>query len=313
MKKYHITRNRPPVIILIALFALCLAAIPPNISGLRPSILTIYAYGRDGSRSMGSGWMISDHQVVTCYHVIEDTERTEVMTDEHQMVPVQRIEVADKDGDIAILDIPPQPNMTPLPLADRPPKIGERVYVVATPHGLSSSLGAVAVSSSPQTEGINQVHTPITVGAVTAVKENHGVTMVQFTAPITHGCSGGAVVNDQGEVVAVVQSMEGDGVYYGVDVSRVRANLNSPVPQPRPNVSNQPDPHLQSEGIFERANGNRPQQQSRPQARPNTLPDPRVETRPRPGAHSAPSTRPRPQTPRPQPNQEDNGTIYESK
>jgi hypothetical protein len=310
MRGHAVNKRRRALLFLFAVLILSLAAIPPNIGGLRSSILTVYSYGEGGVRSMGSGWMISDHEAVTCFHVIEGAQRVEMMTDDHRMVRVTGIEAADKEGDIAILVIPPQPGAEPLPLAAGRAKVGERVYVVATPHGLSSSLGQEPIPSSTQIVGINQVHTPITVGAVSALGNKDGIAMVQFTAPITHGCSGAPLVNAQGEVMAVVQSMEGDGLYFGVDVDRVRKNLASPPPAPRPRPT-PADPGRSNNDFFERASGGSSLSPARPNTRPIPRPDPHTETRPRPGGQ--PSTRPRPQTPRSQTPPEDSGTIYERK
>ena len=81
MRKLYSIACRPQVLVLLCVLALSLAAVnpPPLITQLRESVVTIYGYDRDGNRSMGTGWLISDRQVVTCFHVVDGNQRLETL------------------------------------------------------------------------------------------------------------------------------------------------------------------------------------------------------------------------------------------
>lgn len=246
----------------IFLVVLCLlpvglvgAGLPGPVAAEEDSIVTIYAYTADGGQSLGSGWFVTDSLIVTCHHVIEDGRKIEVMMSDHRKIKVLSIAADDAEGDVALLAVPRQSGVRPVPLSSRRPRTGDRVYALNTPHGLNSSLGSESQPGLSNIAGINAVHAPITAGMVSGIRNNGGVEMIQFTAPITRGSSGSAVVNEKGEAVAVVQSMESDGVYYGVDINRVKRLLNqpeAPVTSSRPQT---PAPRADDGKVVERAKG----------------------------------------------------------
>ncbi|MBU4288556.1 MAG: S1C family serine protease, partial [Proteobacteria bacterium] len=61
-------------------------------------------------------------------------------------------------------------------------RVGERVVVIGNPKGLENTVAD---------------------GLVSAIREVNGTKMLQISAPITHGSSGGAMFNSRGEVVGI--------------------------------------------------------------------------------------------------------------
>ena len=51
----------------------------------------------------------------------------------------------------------------------------------------------------------------VSIGNISAFFDQNGKNWIQFTAPISHGSSGGALFNDKGEVVGVTSSSITDG------------------------------------------------------------------------------------------------------
>lgn len=84
--------------------------------------------------------------------------------------------------DLAVLRI--ERNLQPLPIYNRQKKLvrGQRVVAIGSPLGLFNSVSD---------------------GIISGFRAIEGVDMIQFTAPISNGSSGGAVLNMYGEVIGI--------------------------------------------------------------------------------------------------------------
>jgi len=271
-------RLRPAIVLLLCLLASPLAAVTLTalVKQVEKSIVTISIY-QGGSRvSQGSGWLISESKIVTCYHVIDGAGRIEAVTSDHRKIKVLGIASSDEEGDIAILAIEPQKGIKPLALAPSLPQVGERVYVIGSPLGLEASVTEGIVSSiRPQSSGVN---------------------LLQFTAPVAPGSSGSPVFNEKGEVVAMVTMMikEGQGLNFGIEAARILKAQQNPV-NPNP-VPQNPPPH-----------------QAAPRSSASGKPMETVKGRDNPPRQQPPQPQPpRPQSPRP-PNQGAGQKPYDEK
>lgn len=142
----------------------------------------------------GSGFLIKDDvTLVTNYHVIEDAYRMIAMTaDGKQSVEVDTVLAYDKDADLAILKCSEKIGVVPLTLADSDQvKQGDAVYAAGYPLGIANTLSDGIVSSR--------------------YVDEYGVELLQITAPISGGSSGGALLNKSGQVVGVVCAYYADG------------------------------------------------------------------------------------------------------
>ena len=88
---------------------------------------------------------------------------------------------------------------TPLKIANRRPKIGENVFAIGSPQGLSNSL---------------------TKGSISGYRAND---RLQFDATIDHGSSGGPLFNFQGEVVGITSAgvESGKELNFAVDIQKI--------------------------------------------------------------------------------------------
>jgi S1-C subfamily serine protease len=151
-----------------------------------PSTVTIIALSASGDTlGFGSGFMVqSDGVVVTNYHVLAGASNAIVILSTRESFSRVRIINADSVRDIAILRIPSVglPFLSP---DARIPEVGGRVTVIGNPMGLRQTVS----------EGI-----------VSATRVVDGSALVQISAPISHGSSGGPVINESGRAFAIATS-----------------------------------------------------------------------------------------------------------
>ena len=165
-----------------------------------PATVTIYTFDASGDTiGMGSGFLVrASGVVVTNYHVMEGASRAVViLTSGERYERVQALD-GDESADIAVLKIPGF-DLPIVPTAGTLPAVGAAVVAVGNPEGLSRT---------------------VSTGIVSAVRLIDGRQMVQISAPISPGSSGGPVLNDRGEVVAIATSYlaEGQNLNFAVPV-----------------------------------------------------------------------------------------------
>jgi len=152
----------------------------------------------------GSGFVAFDSKTfVTNYHVIEDAVSIKVYDEDYKEYTVGEILVVDKERDIAIISFKSSTPLVPLTLAVNPNfKRGQPVATIGYPQGLFSTFST---------------------GIISAIINFDGKKEIQFTAPISHGNSGGALFNDAGEVIGITSSIliDSQNVNYAIDISHV--------------------------------------------------------------------------------------------
>lgn len=153
------------------------------------------------SESLGSGFFVRDSQVVTNFHVVDGAvEGYAKLVGQEARYPIKGVTATDPSHDLAVLkvDIPDAETMT---LADKGTvQVGEPVYAVGNPKGLEGTFS----------EGI-----------VSSIRQVDRGRLLQITAPISSGSSGGPVLNADGAVVGV-----------SVGAMKEGQNLNFAIPSP---------------------------------------------------------------------------------
>jgi len=172
-----------------------------------PATVTIITFGRSGDTlGLGSGFFVSPSgAIITNWHVIRDAyDAVVILADGTELKPVLFLG-ADKRADIALIEVP-QGTYPIVPLANDVPPIGTRVVVIGSPLGLSATVS----------EGI-----------ISARRTVEGRELVQVTAALSPGSSGGPVVNAQGSVIAIATaSLEaGQALNFGVPVGYAKQLL----------------------------------------------------------------------------------------
>jgi S1-C subfamily serine protease len=148
---------------------------------VKDSVVVVKAYDRAGKAvGLGSGVVLPSGDIVTNYHVVKAGVRYKV-GQKGKAVPAF-LQGSDPDKDLALL-LAPGLTATPARLGQASRlKVGEPVYAVGAPQGLELSFS----------EGI--------------VSQLRGgpPSIIQTTAAISPGSSGGGLFNAQGELVGIV-------------------------------------------------------------------------------------------------------------
>lgn len=162
-----------------------------------PSIVFVEASQTNTGRAFsGTGVLITDSgYVLTNYHIVEETDYIEIMllTDRTRTASPARIIGYDEGFDLAVLKFSGEGlDLTPARLGDSDLlAVGDPVYAVGNPLGYLTGT---------MTEGI--------VSALDRESEvdSRGMGMIQTSAALNPGNSGGALVNQQGQVVGITSA-----------------------------------------------------------------------------------------------------------
>lgn len=166
------------------------------------------------SEVQGSGFFVSKGGLaVSNYHVIEDAKLDDIFvkTIEGHTLRVEKIVRKSKAFDYVVFKIrlDDYKVRAPIPVASTDPLQGEEVFTIGNPAGYESTLscgivsGFRSIDDRKGPEGKRQ--------------------QIQTTTEITHGSSGGPLMNMQGEVVGITSSGCGEAnLNFAVNIS----NLN---------------------------------------------------------------------------------------
>lgn len=152
----------------------------------------------------GSGFFItSDGIAVTNYHVIEGANSAKITTADGREYNVKGVWSYSVEKDWAVLQINGS-GFTSLRMAeDSTVTGGQTVYAIGSPLGLQNSITEGIISNVSRMEG--------------------GVRYLQTSAAISHGSSGGALINEFGHVVGITSAsyVEGQNLNLALPISVV--------------------------------------------------------------------------------------------
>ncbi len=150
--------------------------------------------------SYGSGFIIDNETIVTNVHVIEGSNSAYVlMNGQEKKYSVSGYVAIDKAKDLVILKVSGLYG-TALTLGSESfPEIGEKIYAVGNPKGLNGTFS----------EGI-----------ISGIRDLTTNQVLQITAPISPGSSGGPVLNSSGQVVGIAFASfsEGQNLNFAIPV-----------------------------------------------------------------------------------------------
>jgi S1-C subfamily serine protease len=196
-------------------------------SSTKPSPATLYRTSvasvvllRAGDKS-GSGVCVGlPDTILTNRHVVDARETVDVYPFSYQggtLVRLPRLTAKvvfqSRHDDLAVLKLDSaSPDLRPLPVAERSPEVGERVYTIGSP-GLGSEVLEQSVS-----EGI--------ISAANRVID--GSTYLQHSAAINPGNSGGPLIDEWGRLAGIVTlKARLENVGFAVPVETVRIVFKS--------------------------------------------------------------------------------------
>lgn len=161
-----------------------------------PSVICVTAQG-PGVQRAGSGFFIDDNGLaVTNYHVIEGCTRGSIQLNNGERYDIELVVGCDRNRDIAILQIDIDDSKSvKLGNSDKI-KVGDIVYAIGYPE--SFQIGS---ASSTFTQGI--------ISKTSFTYE--GNSYIQTTVDMTHGNSGGVLINEKGQIIGITTGMLTDG------------------------------------------------------------------------------------------------------
>jgi S1-C subfamily serine protease len=140
-----------------------------------------------GTHVFGTGFVVGEGRIATNFHVVEGQDALTVILASGEKRPVTDIWLPPEKKDLAVLKVDTT-GLAPLRLASAAPRLGEHVVAIGNPEGMDHTVS----------DGV--------VGAVRPANEigaRMGGTLIQHSAPVSHGSSGGPLFNTRGEVIGV--------------------------------------------------------------------------------------------------------------
>ena len=175
-----------------------------------PAVVKIVVYDITGSEvGQGSGFFIGRGQIVTNAHVVEDAYSAEVHSSlnvyEHLTI-IKR----DDEVDLALLGVNDlgEPSLMLADKVDLRP--GQRIIAIGNPLGLEHTVSDGLISAIRGTPGKEQ--------------------LIQISAPISPGSSGGPLLNMEGEVIGVTSSgmKDGQNLNFAVGIATINQFMHKP-------------------------------------------------------------------------------------
>ncbi len=173
-----------------------------------PAVVVITAYTPEGV-SRGSGFIVKESGVVvTNFHVVAGATGIEIKLKDGRIFSVKDIIDYNIQKDICILKI----EADTLPVCrlgdSRFLRPGDKVLVIGAPLGLEYS---------------------ITDGLLSAKRKLGGEEILQFSAPVSPGNSGGPLLNSKGEVVGVTTfiRIRGQNLNFAVSINEVKPYIRN--------------------------------------------------------------------------------------
>ncbi len=151
----------------------------------------------------GSGVIISkDGQAVTNYHVVKDADKLEIKLDDGTEVEA-KVVATDPESDLALIQLDETRTYDFAKFGDSDAlQIGDWVLAIGNPFGLEQSVSEGIVSAKGRT------NEDVPVGAAEGFMFKD---FIQTTAAINPGNSGGALINLNGELIAINNSIQTAG------------------------------------------------------------------------------------------------------
>ena len=157
------------------------------------TIATDRRSGSTSARGTGAGVVITrDGSVLTALHVVEDASSIRVRFSDGTQSPAE-VKDQDPDSDIAVLTPQRLPQVVVPAVLGGGVQVGDAVFALGHPLGLSDSLSAGVVSALDRN---------IRVDADQTLEG-----LIQFDAAVNPGNSGGPLLDRNGQVVGIVTGL----------------------------------------------------------------------------------------------------------
>ena len=142
-----------------------------------------------------SGFVAFDeHLFVTNQHVIENAAYLKIWDEDNSMYMLNTVVLSDKAHDIALLSFPAGKKYASLEFnTDDTLKRGQPVVTIGSPNGFQGTVAFGNISAFP------------------VIPQYGNEKCIQYTAPTSHGSSGGVLFDDGGKVIGITSAVSNDG------------------------------------------------------------------------------------------------------
>jgi hypothetical protein len=157
--------------------------------------------------SQGSGFFVSPNIIATNYHVMEGaTNASCYLNNSDTEYKIDGYVGIDKTVDLILLKVSTL-NKPVIKLSVTTASIGQKVYVIGSPRGLPATISD---------------------GIISGMRDFEGIKLLQMTASISPGSSGGPVLNSNGELIgiSVSQLTEGQNLNFAIPKSYLQILLD---------------------------------------------------------------------------------------
>lgn len=181
-----------------------------EIAALGKSAVLIQTYDKNGAPySQGSGFAIGKGLFLTNYHVLEGSGKYTIKDSSGNIYEVQGIAKYDADLDLAVIKTKEPVDIAPLQLGSKNyAKTDDRIVTISSPQGQQNKLS----------EGVVKSITNYEYG------DNGSIDMIEMTAPIDKGSSGGPLFDMKGNVIGVTTAIsEGTNLTVAVAIDHAKS------------------------------------------------------------------------------------------
>lgn len=174
--------------------------IPELYKEVKKGVFIIYAKGQDGI-SQGTGFFLNENgTAISNYHIFENADSAIVILDDKSLHLINKIYEYDKVNDFVVFQVD---NLVSschaLSIADDNSEIGATCFAIGNPRGYTQTL---------------------TIGNISSYREEGQ--LIQTTAEITFGSSGGPLFNDRGQVIGITTSGVGDAnINFAINIDKI--------------------------------------------------------------------------------------------
>lgn len=172
-----------------------------------PAVFMIETYDMDGDLfATGSGFLIhSNGTAVTNFHVLENAFQAKAVLTDGTKVAVKGVLEYNSQEDWAVIQLDSQKAYPFLSVGNSTQvKGGQKIFTIGNPMGLTNTISEGLVSNPKRLVGEQ--------------------TFIQISAPISEGSSGGALLNETGEVIGVTTAgyIVGQNLNFAVPIHTIK-------------------------------------------------------------------------------------------
>lgn len=210
-------RTSPVSSLLVALFMVqgglaAYAQTPQEIAkrAFNSTVLLMMEDANGQPKSLGSGFFVREGEIASNFHVVEGSARGYAkVVGQKTKYDIEGVTAVDAERDLVVLKVSATSTPSLAVGKSEDVQVGEPVYAVGNPQGLEGTFSQ---------------------GIVSSIREVGTDKLLQITAPISPGSSGGPVLNTKGDVigVSVATFRGGQNLNFAIPSSYLTALLSKP-------------------------------------------------------------------------------------